>query len=165
MYKVSVNGNSEYTFEHKDNSWQLNGNTITFDKIQTGKNSFHILRNNKSFNCEVVSHNREEKTFQIKINQTIYTVAVKDKYDELLHQLGLDKAMSQKLSDIKAPMPGLVLNILVGEGTEVKKGDALLVLEAMKMENILKSPADAKVKKVTVKKGMAVEKNQVLIEF
>jgi biotin carboxyl carrier protein len=47
----------------------------------------------------------------------------------------------------------------------VKKGDALLVLEAMKMENILKSPADGKVKKISVKKGMAVEKNQVLIEF
>ncbi|HWY37206.1 MAG TPA: biotin/lipoyl-containing protein, partial [Bacteroidia bacterium] len=56
-------------------------------------------------------------------------------------------------------------NILVAEGAEVKKGDALLVLEAMKMENILKSPADAKVRAVSVKKGMAVEKNQVLIEF
>jgi biotin carboxyl carrier protein len=102
---------------------------------------------------------------QIKINQTTYNVSVKDKYDELLHQLGLDKALSNKLTNIKAPMPGLVLNILVGEGTEVKKGDALIVLEAMKMENILKAPADAKVKSVSVKKGMAVEKNQILIEF
>jgi len=62
-------------------------------------------------------------------------------------------------------MPGLVLNILVEEGQDIKKGDALIVLEAMKMENILKSPADGKVKKVSVKKGVAVEKGQILIEF
>ena len=127
--------------------------------------SFHILKDNKSYNTEIVSHNVAEKTLQIKVNQTIYNVSVKDKYDELLHQLGLDKVLSNKLSNIKAPMPGMVLNILVADGAEVKKGDALIVLEAMKMENILKSPADAKVKSISVKKGMAVEKNQTLIEF
>jgi biotin carboxyl carrier protein len=58
-----------------------------------------------------------------------------------------------------------VLNILVTEGQEVKKGDALIVLEAMKMENILKSPSDGAVKKILAGKGNAVEKNQILIQF
>lgn len=165
MYKAKVNNSKELSFEKKDGQWQLGGKNISFDLLEIKNNSFHIIKDHKSYNAEVVSHNAAEKTFQVKVNQVIYSVAVKDKYDELLHQLGLDKAMAHKLSNIKAPMPGLVLNILVGEGTEVKKGDALLVLEAMKMENILKSPADGKVKKVAVKKGMAVEKNQVLIEF
>jgi biotin carboxyl carrier protein len=62
-------------------------------------------------------------------------------------------------------MPGLVLDVRVKEGDEVKKGDPLLVLEAMKMENILKSPAHAKIKKINVNKGQAVEKNQVLVSF
>jgi biotin carboxyl carrier protein len=165
MYKIKVNNNSDFSFEKKDNTWQLNGNNIVFDLLENTKTSFHILKDNKSYNAEIVNHNIAEKTLQIKINQTIYNVSVKDKYDELLHQLGLDKVLSNKLSNIKAPMPGMVLNILVADGAEVKKGDALIVLEAMKMENILKSPADAKVKSVSVKKGMAVEKNQILIEF
>lgn len=165
MYKIKVNNNTDLNFEKKDNTWQLNGKDFVFDMIENNSTSFHILKDNKSYNAEIVNHNAAEKTLQIKVNQTIYNVSVKDKYDELLHQLGLDKAMTSKLTNIKAPMPGLVLNILVADGAEVKKGDALIVLEAMKMENILKAPADAKVKAVAVKKGMAVEKNQVLIEF
>jgi biotin carboxyl carrier protein len=165
MYKIKVNNDHDLSFEKKDNTWQLNGKEFAFDMIENNKTSFHFLKDNRSYTAEVVSHNKAEKSLQVKVNRVIYTVSVKDKYDELLHQLGLDKMMSNKLTNIKAPMPGLVLNILVAEGAEVKKGDALLVLEAMKMENILKSPADAKVRAVSVKKGMAVEKNQVLIEF
>ena len=165
MYKIKVNNTHDFKFEKKDNDWLLNDAAISFDMIEKTKTSFHILKDNRSYNAEIVNHNAAEKTMQIKINQTIYSVSVKDKYDELLHQLGLDKIMVNKLSNIKAPMPGMVLNILVTDGAEVKKGDALIVLEAMKMENILKAPADAKVKSIAVKKGMAVEKGQVLIEF
>ena len=165
MYKVNVNNSRDFSFEKKDGAWLMAGKDFAFDLIEVKENYFHIIKNHKSYNAEVVSHNADEKTFRIKINQTVYSVSVKDKYDELLHKLGLDKALANKFANIKAPMPGLVLNILVDEGAEVKKGDALLVLEAMKMENILKSPADGTVKKVSVKKGMAVEKNQVLIEF
>jgi biotin carboxyl carrier protein len=165
MYKIKVNNNLDFSFEKKENNWIVNGKEVVFDMIENSKTSFHIIKDNRSFTAEVVNHNTAEKTLQVKVNQTIYNVSIKDKYDELLHQLGLDKALSNKLSNIKAPMPGMVLKILVEEGTEVKKGDALLILEAMKMENILKSPADGKVKAITVKKGVAVEKNQVLIEF
>jgi len=77
----------------------------------------------------------------------------------------LDSLASKKVNDIKAPMPGMVLNILVTEGQEVKKGDPLIVLEAMKMENILKSPTDGTIKKIAITKGIAVEKNQLLIQF
>jgi biotin carboxyl carrier protein len=62
-------------------------------------------------------------------------------------------------------MPGLIRTIVVAEGQEVKKGDVILILEAMKMENALKSPADLVVKSIKVQQGQAVEKNQLLIEF
>ena len=62
-------------------------------------------------------------------------------------------------------MPGLIIQLLVKDGDEVKSGDTLLILEAMKMENIIKAPGDATVKSVKVRKGDGVEKNQVLIEF
>jgi len=165
MYKIKVDNKYDFNFEKTQNVWQLDGKDIAFDMIEINKTSFHVLKDNKSYNVEIVNHNVAEKTFQIKVNNTLYNLNVKDKYDELLRQLGLDKAMVSKVSNIKAPMPGLVLNILVEEGQEIKKGDALIVLEAMKMENILKSPTDGKVKKVAVKKGIAVEKGQILIEF
>lgn len=165
MYKVKVDNKFDFNFEKTQGVWQLEGKDIAFDMIEISKNSFHIIKDNQSYKVEIVSHNVAEKSFQIKVNQTIYSLVVKDKYDELLHKLGLDKAMTSKVANIKAPMPGLVLNILVEDGQEIKKGDALIVLEAMKMENILKSPADGKVKKVAVKKGVAVEKGQILIEF
>jgi biotin carboxyl carrier protein len=165
MYKVKVDNKYDFNFEKTQGVWQLEGKDIVFDMIEINKTSFSVLKDNKSYNVEIVNHNIAEKSFQIKVNNTLYNLTVKDKYDELLHQLGLDKAMVTKVSNIKAPMPGLVLNILVEDGQEIKKGDALIVLEAMKMENILKSPTDGKVKKVAVKKGVAVEKGQILIEF
>jgi biotin carboxyl carrier protein len=79
--------------------------------------------------------------------------------------MGLDKMASAKVLNVKAPMPGLVLNVLVEPGQEVKKGDKLLVLEAMKMENIIKAAGDGKVGRIAVDKGQAVDKNQTLIEF
>jgi biotin carboxyl carrier protein len=72
---------------------------------------------------------------------------------------------SGKVNSIKAPMPGLIIDLKVKDGDAVKTGDALLILEAMKMENIIKSPGEGIVKTVKVKKGDSVEKNQVLIEF
>ncbi|MBS1652057.1 MAG: acetyl-CoA carboxylase biotin carboxyl carrier protein subunit [Bacteroidetes bacterium] len=126
---------------------------------------FHLLYNNQSYNIDIIKFNVEEKTITLRINSEKHTVVLKDKYDELLHSLGLDKLAQKKISDVKAPMPGMVLNILVSEGQSVKKGEALIILEAMKMENILKCAADGVIKKIAVNKGTAVEKNQLLIQF
>ncbi|MCE3226923.1 MAG: acetyl-CoA carboxylase biotin carboxyl carrier protein subunit [Bacteroidetes bacterium] len=169
MYTITVNGNKAFktdiklngsSFEGTLNEKQVKGDIIKIDDYQ-----YHLIYNNTSYNLDVVKLNAEEKTLVIKINSVKYNLQLKDKYDELLHTLGLDNLATKKVSDIKAPMPGMVLNVLVGEGTAVKKGDALIILEAMKMENILKSPADGIVKKVIATKGNAVEKNQVLIQF
>jgi biotin carboxyl carrier protein len=62
-------------------------------------------------------------------------------------------------------MPGLIIDLKIKTGDIVKPGDPLLILEAMKMENILKSPGEGTIKNVKVKKGDNVEKGQVLIEF
>ena len=83
----------------------------------------------------------------------------------MLSSMGMDLKAGQKIEPVKAPMPGLVLKIMVAEGDEVKKGDNLFVLEAMKMENIIKSPADVVVKTVKIKPGDKVEKGQVLMMF
>lgn len=170
MYTITVNGTKEFKTElNKQNkeviSGTLNGTEFSADIIKVREGVYHLLKDNVSYNLEVVKHIPEEKKMVVKINNTPYTLDVKDKYDDLLHSLGLDNLATKKVNDIKAPMPGMVLNILVSEGQEVKKGEALIVLEAMKMENILKSPTDGVIKKIAITKGVAVEKNQLLIQF
>ena len=166
MLKVKVNNKHEHTIEFENSaSGTIDGKAFSWDVIKVKEGSFHIIKDHKSYNVEVVKADIKEKTFTISVNGNKYQLAVKDKFDELLHSLGLDAMASKKVNEIKAPMPGLVLEVKINEGDTVKKGDAVLVLEAMKMENNIKSPTDGIVKKIHVKKGMAVEKNQVLINF
>lgn len=166
MLKVKVNNKQEHTIEFENKTaGTIDGEPFSWDVITVKEGSFHIIKDHKSYNVEVEKADIKEKTFTISVNGNKYQLAVKDKFDELLHSLGLDAMASKKVNEIKAPMPGLVLEVKINEGDTVKKGDAILVLEAMKMENNIKSPTDGIVKKIHVKKGMAVEKNQVLINF
>lgn len=167
MFKINVNTKFSYAVELKSEGKEalVNGKPMQWDLLEIKDGSFHIIHNNSSYNAEVVKADYSAKTFVISINGTKYALAVKDKFDELLKSLGMDNLNSSKVNEIKAPMPGLVLDIRVSEGDVVKKGDAVVVLEAMKMENILKSPTDGTIKKINIKKGTAVEKNQVLINF
>ncbi|MFD0795709.1 acetyl-CoA carboxylase biotin carboxyl carrier protein subunit [Mucilaginibacter litoreus] len=163
MYKVKVNA---HYFEVERNAKQLiNGGEINADVNKLSDNRYHIINNNLSYNAEVVSFDREAKTAEIKVNNNTYKVSAKDQFDLLLDQMGLSNLMSAKVSDIKAPMPGLVLKVLVAEGAEVKKGDNLFILEAMKMENIIKAPADVTIRTIKMQPGDKVEKGQVLMLF
>jgi biotin carboxyl carrier protein len=169
MYSVSVNGKEAIKTDLKIKGNNFEGTLgeafVKGDLIKINEFQYHLLHNGNSYNIELIKSDPEEKTMLIKINTLRYELKLKDKYDELLHQLGLDNLTVKQVSDVKAPMPGMVLNILVKEGDSVKKGDALLVLEAMKMENIIKASGDAVIKKITAVKGTAVEKNQLLIQF
>ena len=62
-------------------------------------------------------------------------------------------------------MPGLVLKVLVSEGQEVAEGDVIVILEAMKMENVIKSPTGARVKSIRVNKGDTIDKGEVMVTF
>jgi biotin carboxyl carrier protein len=106
----------------------------------------------------------EGKT-RLKVNGNLYETETIDKFDELLKSLGMEKGGVGKVNELKAPMPGLVLEIAVSAGDQVQKGDRVLVLEAMKMENVIKAPADATVAAVEVEQGKTVEKNQVMVRF
>lgn len=163
MYKALVN--DKFSFEIILNNDQaiINDSQKNFDVVLLQQGSFHVLHNNKSYNAEVIEINKTEKQVVLRINGNNYTVAIKDRMDILLQQLGMANINSQKMNDLKAPMPGKVIEILVAPGTVIKKGDPILILEAMKMENILKAAGDATVKEIKVNRGDAVEKNAVLV--
>ena len=141
----------------------LDGKPFDADIARISEKEFNIIRNNRSFNVRVTEVDRKAKTISVLVNGTKYSVGIKDPLNDLLHSMGMDKVAANIMSEVKAPMPGLVLRVMAESGQKIKKGDPLLILEAMKMENILKSSADAVVKKVSVTKGDKVEKNQVLL--
>jgi len=165
MYQVKVNDQQEFQIAFDKNLLKVDNETVEFDAVSLSKGHSHVLYKHKSYNVELIAHYQEEKSIALKVNGRLYTVTVEDQYDQLLKQLGLDKLQANKVHEIKAPMPGLVLNVLVSVGQEVKKGDNLLVLEAMKMENIIKSTTAGKVKMIAVQQGDKVDKNAVLLQF
>ena len=165
MIKASVNNGKTIHLESKNDSNYLNGEELIFDLKKLSPGTYHVLLNNKSYNIELLDSNKSTKNHQLRINGKTFDVQLRDRYDDLLHELGLDANASQKITDLKAPMPGLVVDIPVTEGQLVKKGDTLLILEAMKMENTLKAIADVTINHIMVKKGQAVDKNQVLIQL
>ena len=165
MYQIKVNGEYTYDIDKNSDGLSINGDRVTADIKQLNVSAWHIINNLRSYNAEIINFNSAEKTAEIKVNNTIYTVTAKDQFDILLDKLGLSSLNAAKVSEIKAPMPGMVLKVFVTEGMEIKKGDNLFILEAMKMENIIKAPADVTVKTVKIKPGDKVEKGQILMLF
>jgi acetyl/propionyl-CoA carboxylase alpha subunit len=164
--KVEIeNGNSFSINQLTGNSADLNGSVITWDQVEVKPGKFHIIRDLKSYSVEVIGVDEATKTLNLKVNNNMYKAKVEDRFDLLLHQLGMDNLVNVAVKELKAPMPGLVLKIEVEVGQTIKEGDTLIVLEAMKMENVLKSPTDVVIKSIGVTEGNAVEKNEVLIEF
>jgi biotin carboxyl carrier protein len=90
---------------------------------------------------------------------------LKEPIDILLEKLGMKNMGAKKMNNLKAPMPGLITKIMVKEGDEIKQGEPLLILEAMKMENVFKAAADVKIKSVKIAEKQAVEKGAELITF
>lgn len=105
------------------------------------------------------------KRYLVRINGSFFDVVLKDELRLRIDELGLAAATSVAANELKAPMPGLIVNILTEEGASIRKGDGLIILEAMKMENKLTSPLEGKVRSIRVAAGEAVEKGTVLIEF
>ncbi len=164
MLNIKVN-NQQFQYNLHSGEAILDGKAVNADSIKLGPNKYHILLNNQSLTIELIEKSENQKTMIIMVNGVKQEVSIKDKYDNLLSELGMDKMLSTKANIVKAPMPGLVLRIMAKEGDTVKKGDAILVLEAMKMENVIKADGEGVIKKICVSEKQAVEKNTVLVEL
>ncbi|MCH8546116.1 MAG: acetyl-CoA carboxylase biotin carboxyl carrier protein subunit [Cryomorphaceae bacterium] len=154
----------------KERSVSSNGETFAIDNAdfpiirrKIGHNHFHYQIGHKSHDVRIVLH--EDKTYTVAINGEVVSVPYKTELDLMLEKMGLKDLLAAGNKEFKAPMPGMVLKILVAPGDAVSKGTPLIVLEAMKMENNIKAESDGVVKAVNIKEGQSVEKNQVMIEF
>ena len=164
MFSVILQDNT-YSVEKNGSETRVNEQTITWDLKWIGDRKIHLIQGSRSLEAELLAVDLEAKTLQIRLGHKTTTLQLKDRFDLLLEKMGMNAAGSGSLKEIKAPMPGLILDLKVAPGDVVKKGDVVLILEAMKMENSIKSPGDGVVKEVKVSLKQSVEKNQVLIQF
>lgn len=165
MSQLTVNEKHRFNIEQKDGKTFIDSKEFAFDLKKIRDNIFHILHGNKSYTAELISMNQQEKKAKVKINGNEYDISLQDKYAELLETMGMNHSTKNGIPALKAPMPGMVLDILIKVGDQVNKGDSLLILEAMKMENIIKSAASETIKSIEIEKGTTVEKNQLLLTF
>ena len=156
-------------------SWQVKANEFVIpvskeqlesaDIIKRSPLEFHLVQEHRSVSARVLSAEPGEKKMTVEVEGETYVIEIKDELDQMLDKMGFNTLAHKTIKEIRAPMPGLVLEIAVTVGQDVKEGEKILILEAMKMENSIVIHADATIKKIHVKSGQAVEKGQVLVEL
>lgn len=166
MYSIQLKDKSyEVELDSSDpKSGTINGKAFKLDINQSG-NEYHILCNDSSYKVELETFLPETKEVILKINNDKITCKVSDELDIMLKKLGMDTLTKVKMNELKSPMPGMVIDVLVDKGQAVKPGDTLVVLEAMKMENNIKATTEGIVKQTICEAGTAVEKGDILIMF
>lgn len=165
MIRCTVNGHPYNVTLEKDQTFkgEVNKKKFILDIVECAPGSYHIIRGTRSFRATVADIDFDSKSFLFRINGNNIRLKVDNEINDLLQKLGFTSLSRQSINELRAPMPGLVVDVAVKETQEVKKGDTLVVLEAMKMENVLKAASGGVVKKIHVKKGSKVEKNEVII--
>lgn len=145
--------------------WSLVGDTVTAaGSGETPAHHYSLLVGDASYEAyarQVESEDDAGTTIEVMIEGRPYRVTVEDERSRALASLAGGKHISGDAS-IRAPMPGLVVNVLAAAGSAVERGQTVVVLEAMKMENDLTSPRVGVVKSVRVERGQTVNQGDVL---
>lgn len=161
--KVQIQ-NHTIEFTKENSEWAIN-NHPSLTLFPQGNQTILLQTTNQTIQVRCIGVDRSAKTVTLLYNNQKYTAKITEPMDELLKSMGLENALVPKIAEVKAPMPGLVLDVLVSVGQTVEMGEKILVLEAMKMENAIKSPTAGTIASIHVSKGQAVDKNFVLIRF
>jgi biotin carboxyl carrier protein len=161
--KVTIQENT--TEFIKENNQFVIPNGASINRLALNSSTLLLQTPSQTIQVRCLSVDKIAKTVTLLYNNQKYIAKITEPMDELLKSMGLENAMVAKISEVKAPMPGLVLDVLVAVGQTVEMGEKILTLEAMKMENAIKSPTAGTIASIHVSKGQAVDKNFVLIRF
>ncbi|MFP3853993.1 MAG: acetyl-CoA carboxylase biotin carboxyl carrier protein subunit [Anaerolineales bacterium] len=160
-YIATVDG-QDYEIEiNQDGQILANGERLPADFMAVAEQSvYSLIFENRSYEAYI---SPGEAGYEVLLRGQRYTVEVEDERARLLRKVGGDQAAVSGEFQLKSPMPGLVIDIPVEKGTEVKKGDDLIILESMKMQNELKSPRDGTVIRINAAAGDSVQQDAVLL--
>lgn len=162
-YVTTVDG-KEFDIEVVDDHHVRIGDrviAVDFESI-SGQPVFSLIVDGKSYESYVYEG---EEDLQVLLHGRQFQVKVEDEREKRLRAAAGGGVAEGGEFHLKAPMPGLVVAIPVEEGQEVKKGQVLVILESMKMQNELKAPRDGVVDRIKVKAGESVEQKQTLLSF
>ena len=161
-----TNGNKSFLVKANEFEFTFTEDEIaSIDLIKNSDTEFNLLKGHRSVNAKLIEPNNNGKALRIEVEGEQFEVEIREELDLMLEKMGFNNVSTAHTKEIKAPMPGLVLEIAVTAGQEVKEGDKILILEAMKMENSIVAHSNARVKKINVKAGQPVDKGQVLVEL
>ena len=155
--KVKVNDSHEFEFKSSD--------VEKLDLLKRSASKFHVISKNKSFDIKLEKADFNIREYVISVNTNNYTIKISNEIDQLIKEMGFTIGASVKANNIKAPMPGIILSGNVEENQEVKEGETLLILEAMKMDNAIRATKSGFIKSIYAKSGETVEKGALLIEM
>jgi biotin carboxyl carrier protein len=160
-YITTVNSH-EYTIEILDEAHlSMDGVVYELDFERVGNQPvYSLVLGGQSFEAHVYI---DEEQWQVLLRGDMYRAVVEDERERRLRSQLEGVPAERGEFHLKAPMPGLVIAIPVGEGQSVEKGDMLVILESMKMQNELKAPRAGKVSRVRVAPGERVEQKQTLL--
>jgi len=136
----------------------------SLDIVPIGNQQFHALRQDRSYKIKILNTDFANKTMTIEVNGNSYEMILADEYDQMVQKMGLLTTKTHKINNIKAPMPGLIIDVMASIGQKVESGTPLIVLSAMKMENIITSQGEGIIKSINVEVNDAVDKGQLIIE-
>ncbi len=161
MKYVTIINDQKFEIEIDNNGRVfLNGKERAVDFLPLDENLYSIVANNESY--EIVVEERDGET-QVLMRGKLYSGKVMDERALLMASRAGGLGEDTGEISIRAPMPGLVVAVPVEEGQEVKKGQTVVILESMKMQNELKAPRDGTVHRIGVTAGQSVEQKKVLI--
>lgn len=160
-YVTTIEG-KEYQIEVVDEHHVRVGErllAVNFESV-SGQPVYSLILDGKSFESYVY---QGEEDWQVLLRGHLFQVKVEDEREKRLKAAAGGGVVEGGEFKLKAPMPGLVVSIPVSEGQEITKGQVLVILESMKMQNELKAPRDGKVDRIRVKTGESVEQKQTLL--
>jgi biotin carboxyl carrier protein len=162
MKYVTTVGDREFLVEIVDEHHvSIDGKTYEVDFVSvSGQPVYSLIADGKSHEAYV---RESDEGWQVLLRGRLYPVRVEDEREKRLRAAAGGGVAETGEFHLKAPMPGLVVAIPVEEGQQVKKGQVLLILESMKMQNELKSPRDGTVSRIKVRAGESVEQKQPLL--
>jgi biotin carboxyl carrier protein len=162
-YITNIDG-KEFTVEILDEKHiRINDKILDVDfESVSGQPVYSLIIGGKSYEAYV---SPDDERWQVLLRGRLYQAEVEDEREKRLHAAGGGGATESGEFHLKAPMPGLVVAVLVEENQGVKKGQVLLILESMKMQNELKAPRDGTISRIKVKPSESVEQKQTLLSI
>lgn len=161
---ISVNSSKFDVEIVNENELNLDEEKINYELIQVSGYSYLLKLNNEVF--ELTSEKINSDKFKVLVGGNYFDITVRTALQEKAFKLLESSSAHQSHhTDVKAPMPGLILKIRKSVGEKVEQGESVIILEAMKMENDLKAPASGVIENIFVAEGSAVEKGTILLSI